>query len=490
MENKLASTDIKRGAIKSLFWKITERGSRAFVELAVQIVMARLLAPELFGALAIMLVFVNEGNIFVQSGLNTALVQSPKMDDSDCSTVYWISLTVSAALYLSVFFAAPSIASFYQMDAIIWPLRALALILIINAYNAVQIAIVQRELKFRIVFNAAIASSVLSGSIGVISAVFGAELWALVLQQLSYQTCNCFFMAAQVDWRPRLVFNSKRARELFSFGWKLLVSGVLDQGYQSLSDLIIGKQFSASSLGLVSQGKKYPQALGSMLDGAIQPVMLSAVSRVQDDVAYVKRLVRRALKTSTFFIVPSMTLFAVAAEPIVGILLGAKWLPCVPFLQMYCFVYALLPIHTTNLQALNGMGRSDLFLKLELIKKGYGICFILFAAFILHDIHLMVGMYMISGIFSTFVNAYPNKKVIGYSYIEQLRDIAPAFGISAVSGIAALLCGSFVTSSALRIFINITVMALVYLGIAWVFKLETLDYLIKTVRDFLGTRRR
>ena len=490
MENKLASTDIKRGAIKSLFWKITERGSRAFVELAVQIVMARLLAPELFGALAIMLVFVNVGNIFVQSGLNTALVQSPKMDDSDCSTVYWISLTVSAALYLCVFFAAPSIASFYQMDAIIWPLRALALILIINAYNAVQIAIVQRELKFRIVFNAAIASSVLSGSIGVISAVFGAELWALVLQQLSYQTCNCFFMAAQVDWRPRLVFNSKRARELFSFGWKLLVSGVLDQGYQSLSDLIIGKQFSASSLGLVSQGKKYPQALGSMLDGAIQPVMLSAVSRVQDDVAYVKRLVRRALKTSTFFIVPSMTLFAVAAEPIVGILLGAKWLPCVPFLQMYCFVYALLPIHTTNLQALNGMGRSDLFLKLELIKKGYGICFILFAAFILHDSHLMVGMYMISGIFSTFVNAYPNKKVIGYSYIEQLRDIAPAFGISAVSGIAALLCGSFVTSSALRIFINITVMALVYLGIAWVFKLETLDYLIKTVRDFLGTRRR
>lgn len=255
MENKLASTDIKRGAIKSLFWKITERGSRAFVELAVQIVMARLLAPELFGALAIMLVFVNIGNIFVQSGLNTALVQSPKMDDSDCSTVYWISLTVSAVLYLCVFFAAPSIASFYQMDAIIWPLRALALILIINAYNAVQIAIVQRELKFRIVFNAAIASSVLSGLIGVISAVFGAELWALVLQQLTYQTCNCFVMAAQVDWQPRLVFNSKRARELFSFGWKLLVSGVLDQGYQSLSDLIIGKQFSASSLGLVSQGK-------------------------------------------------------------------------------------------------------------------------------------------------------------------------------------------------------------------------------------------
>ena len=485
----MGKSSLKSKTVNSLIWKLLERGGNAVVQLVVQIVMARLLAPDEFGALAIMLVFVNIGSVLVQSGLNTALVQSPKADDDDCSTVYWISLATSVILYAAVFIAAPFVADFYGMKTIVWPLRALALILLINAYNAVQIAVVQRKLQFRMVFNATIFSVIVSGVAGISAAAAGAGLWALVGQQLLYQLCNCVAMATQLKWYPRFVFKPTRARELFSFGWKLLVSGLLDQGYQSLSDLIIGKQFSASSLGLVSQGKKYPQAVGNMLDGAIQPVMLSAVSRVQSDVAYVKRLVRRALKTSTFLIVPSMTLFAVAAEPIVGLLLGEKWLPCVPFLQMYCFIYALLPIHTTNLQALNGMGRSDLFLKLELVKKAYGICLILFAAFVLRDVHLMVAMYMVTGIVSTFVNAWPNRRVIGYSYGEQLRDIAPAFALSAVAGGLALLCGSLVPSDVLRILVNAAVMAVIYLGLARLFRLESLGYLLATAKETLDSRR-
>lgn len=227
-----------------------------------------------------------------------------------------------------------------------------------------------------------------------------------------------------------------------------------------------------------------------MLDGAIQPVMLSAVSRVQDDAPYVKRLVRRALKTSTFLIVPSMALFGVTAKPIVNILLGDKWLPCVPFLQMYCFIYALLPIHTANLQALNGMGRSDIFLKLELIKKAYGVLFILFAAFALRDVHLMVATYMITGLIATFVNSWPNKLVIGYSYVEQVHDILPAFVNSAIAGGLAMLCGSLVASPVLQILAEAAVMAVTYFGIASIFKLEAFEYLINTARDFLGAKRR
>ena len=479
----------KRKTVVSLFWKLFEKGGRAVVELAVQIVMARLLAPEEFGALAIMLVFVNVGNVIVQSGLNTSLVQSPEVDDTDLSTVFWLSLGASAVLFAAVFLASPAVAGFYAMPHIVWPLRVLGLLLLVTAFNSVQVAIVQRKLQFHKVFNATIVAVVVSGVTGIGAALMGAGLWALVLQQLVYQVANCVVLGLQVRWFPRLAFDGERARRHFGYGWKLLVSGLLDQGYQSLSDLIIGKQFSASSLGLVSQGKKYPQALGSMLDGAIQPVMLSAVSRVQSDVAYVKRLVRRALKTSTFFIVPSMTLFAVAAEPIVGLLLGEKWLPCVPFLQMYCFIYALLPIHTTNLQALNGMGRSDLFLKLELVKKAYGICFILLAAFVLRDVYLMVASYMVTGIIGAFVNAHPNKRVIGYSYGEQLRDIAPAFALSAAAGALALLCGSFVGSDVLRIAVDAAVMAAAYLGLARLFRLESLEYLLATAREMLGSRR-
>ena len=482
--------NLKGATVSALFWKVFEKGGRAVVELAIQVVMARLLSPKEFGALAIMLVFVNVGNVIVTSGLNTALVQAEEIDETDLSTVFWLSFTVSAVLFTLVFFSAPAIATFYALPNILWPLRVLGFLLLVTAFNSVQVAIVQRELEFRKVFNATIGAVIVSGILGIGAAFAEAGLWALVLQQLVYQVVNCFVLWLQARWVPSFVFNKRKAYKHFGFSWKLLISGLLEQGYQSLSDLIIGKQFSASNLGLVSQGKKYPQALGSVLDGAIQPVMLSAVSRVQNNASYVKRLVRRALKTSTFLIVPSMTLFAVAAEPIVGVLLGPKWLFCVPFLRMYCFIYALLPIHTTNLQALNGMGRSDLFLELELVKKAYGICFILFAAFVLNDIYLMVAMYMITGIISTFVNAYPNKRVIGYSYSEQLRDIAPAFVISAIAGGFALFCGSFTALPALQILAEIAAMAIAYFGIAAIFKLEAFEYLINTARDFLGAKRR
>lgn len=313
MESKL-----KKRTVSSLLWKFLEKGGRAVVELAVQIAMARLLTPEEFGAVAIMLVFVNIGNVVVQSGLNTSLVQAGEVDIVDLSTVFWLSFGTSSILVAAVFVAAPAIAAFYAMPHIVWPLRVLGLLLLLTAFNSVQVALVQRNLQFRKVFNATIVAVLISGVLGVGAALADAGLWALVVQQLVYQVVNCLVLGLQVKWFPRFVFDRSKARKHFCYGWKLLVSGLLDQGYQSLSDLIIGKQFNAASLGLVSQGKKYPQAVGNMLDGAIQPVMLSAVSRLQSDVIQVKRVVRRALKTSTFLIVPSMTFFAVPPIPLLS----------------------------------------------------------------------------------------------------------------------------------------------------------------------------
>lgn len=481
--------NIKLLTISSLFWKLFERGGRAVVELLVQIVMARLLAPEEFGALAIMLVFVNVGNVIVQSGLNTALVQAPDVGDRDCSTVFWLSLGVSLVLYAAVFVCAPLFASFYAMPHIVWPLRVLALVLVVNSFNAVQVAVVQRALEFRKVFNATVVSVAVSGILGVASALAGAGLWALVVQQLAYQLANCVALSLQVRWHPRAVFDAGRAGLLFSFGWKLLASGLLDAGYRGLSDLIIGRQFSAGSLGLVSQGKKYPMAVGSMLDGAIQPVMLSAVSRVQNDAAYVKRLVRRALKTSTYLIVPSMAAFALVAEPLVRLLLGEQWISCVPFLQMYCFVYALLPIHTTNLQALNGVGRSDLFLKLELVKKAYGLAAMLFAAFVLRDVYFLVGSYMLTGILSTFVNAWPNRKVVGYSYAEQVRDVCPAFLLAAVSAAVAFPVGLLALPDLATVALQVAAMTAAYLGLSRLLRVEALSYLLGTAKELASSRK-
>jgi O-antigen/teichoic acid export membrane protein len=278
----------------------------------------------------------------------------------------------------------------------------------------------------------------------------------------------------------------KRARKLFSFGWKLLASALLDTGYRGLSDLIIGKQFTTTALGFVSQGKKYPQALGALFDGSIQPVMLSAISKVQGNPAHVKSLTRRAIKTSTFVIAPAMVCLAVVAEPLVGLILGEQWLPCVPFLRMYCFTSALLPIHTSNLQTLNGIGRSDLFLKLEVIKKGYGVPILCFTAFVLNDIYAIVIGYMISGVIGTIVNSWPNKRTIGYSYSEQIKDIFPAFLFSVIAGSVAYLVGMFPLIDVALIVLQVAVMIGIYLGASMIFKLEAFIYLKETVKEIIN----
>lgn len=480
---------LKRRTISSLIWKFMERAGNQVVLLIVQIVMARVLSPDDFGFLAIVLVFINLATVFVQSGLGAALVQNPTMSDEDCSTVFWISLGISVILVAMLFFAAPAIAAFYSNDLLSWPLRVLSVTLIINSFNSVQVARVQRGLQFKKIFNATAWSVCVSGALGIMAAVFGAGIWALVLQQLIYQLVNCVVLAVQERWAPCLRFNAKRGKELFDFGWKILACNILNQGYLGIYDLVIGAQFSAGQLGLVSQGKKYPSALGGMLDGAIQPVMMSAVSRIQTEIEQAKRLTRRALKTSTFVIVPCMTLFAVAAQPIVSILLGEKWLECVPFLQMYCFVYALLPIHSSNLSALSGLGRSDINLKLEIIKKCIGMLALVIGAFVVHDVYVLVSMAMLTGIISTVINAWPNRKVIGYSYLEQIKDICPAFVLSAASAAVAFPIGMLALPDIATILLQAAVMAACYLGLSKLFRVEALGYLLSTAKEMVVLRR-
>lgn len=475
--------DLKTATIKSLFWKLFEQGGTSIITLVIQIVMARLLAPEEFGVLAIMLVFVNIGNVIVQSGLNTAIIQAPDASERDYSTVFWMSLILSVILYSFVFFFAPVVADFYSMPTIVAPLRVLVLILVINAFNSIQEAIVARNLEFKKTFRATVTASAVSGVGGIAVALAGGGIWALVVQQLLFQLCKCLVLALQIPWKPRLIFDGERAVTLFGFGWKLLASGLLDQGYQSLSDLIIGKLFTSTDLGYVSQGKKYPLALGTMLDGAIQPVMLSAVSHIQDDAERVKRLARRGLKTSTFLIVPSMTAFAIAANPIVALLLGEKWLPCVPFLQAYCFIYAMLPIHTTNLQVLNGMGRSDLFLKLEVEKKIVGLSILFITAFVMRSLVAIIAGYVANTIIATFINAAPNKRVIGYSYLEQIRDICPAYGLSALAGAAAWPMGMAGLPLVPTIIVQVFVVFGVFVALARLLHLEEYTYIISTLRE-------
>lgn len=481
--------DLKRRTVSSLLWKLLERAGNQLVLLLVQIVMARLLSPQDFGFLAIMLVFVNLGNVFVQSGLGAALVQNPDVDEADCATVFWISFGMSLVMTAGIFFCAPLIAQAYGASELVWPLRVLSLMMILSAYNSVQVAIVQRALQFKRVFVATTWSVIVSAILGIGSAVVGAGIWALVVQQVSYQSVNCLSLYCQTHWIPSLVFSKKRAVILYRFGWKILACNILNTGYLSLYDLVIGAQFSASQLGLVSQGKKYPSALGSMLDGAIQPVMMSSIARVQSDKDKAKRLMRRAMKSSTFVVFPAMTLLAVVSPALIPFLLGDQWREAVPFLQMYCFVYALLPVHSSNLSALSGMGHSGINLILEIVKKVVGLTALGIGAFVLHDVYVLVATAMLTGLFATFVNAFPNRSVIGYSYPEQIRDLCPAFALSLVSGGLAWLVGLTGLPDVAVFVLQVLVMAVAYLGISKLLHIESYDYLISTAKETIASRR-
>ncbi len=485
----MAEQNLKSTTIRSLFWKLFEQGGSAVITLVVQVVMARILSPEEFGMLAIMVVFVNIGNVIVQSGLNTAIIQTPDASERDFNTVFWLSLGISLVLYAAMFLGAPMIADFYESPSVLWPLRVLMLIVIVNAYNAIQEAIIARELDFNKTFRATVIAGIVSGTLGIASALLGVGIWALVIQQLSFQIAKCVVLAFEVPWKPRAQFEPARARVLFGFGWKLLASGLLEQCYNGLSDLIIGKVFSSSDLGYVSQGKKWPQYLGVTLDGAIQPVILSAVAKVQADPAQVKRLARRALKTSTYLIVPSMTLFAVAARPIVSLLLGDKWLASVTFLQVYCFIYALLPIHTTNLQVLNGMGRSDIYLKLQVIKNLLGIAMLSFTTLVLRDLNAIVAGYAITGVLCTIVNAFPNRKIIGYDYLEQVRDILPAFLLSIVAAAIAWPISLLGVGRIATIVLQAIVLLGSYVIASALLHVEEFEYLKRTIIDVVRSRR-
>lgn len=477
---------LEKDTVVSFFWKFFERGGNQIVALVVQIVMARLLAPEEFGILAIMQVFISISNIIIQSGLNTSLVQAKSVDKSDFSTVFWVCFTTSIVLYLILWFSAPFIADFYNSADLAFSLRILSIVIIVGPFASIASAKIQREMKFKKIFGASLTAIILSGSLGIFLALFGFGIWSLVFQQLSYQVINGLVLCIQIKWFPSFVFNINKAKRHFKFGVFLLMSGLLDTLYQGFSDLLIGKMFSATDLGVVSQGKKYPCALGTMLDGSIQPVVLSALSRIQSDIAVVKGFVRRALKTATFIIFPAMAMAGMVAEPLIRVLLGEQWAVATPFFQMYCFVYALWPIHTTNLQAINALGKSGVFFKLEIIKVSYGVIILLMAACVFQSIYAVVFGYVVSGIISTFVNSYPNRKLLSYSYAEQVRDIAPAVFLTLASLIIAVPFSMLGLSDVAAIAVQCLVFVLVFVVLSVLFKVESLRFVVGIIKQLIG----
>lgn len=479
-------------SVSSAFlWKLMERVGYQGALLVVQIALARLLSPDDFGILAIMLVFVNLSTCFVQSGFNTALVQSKETTRNDYSTVFWASAVIALILYIVIFLFSPAIADFYGNESIKWPLRILSLVLFVNAYNSVQVAYVVKTLEMRKIFSATLVSVCTSGLISVVVAFFGMGIWALVCQQLVYQLCSCVVLAHKVPWRPHFVFDYKRAKRLFSFGWKILVSSLVNMGYQDVSDLVVGKVYSAAGLGYFNQGKKLPQVVSKVFESSVQPVMLAAVSRFQNDLGRVAQAIRKSVSLCSFLLVPLLVWMYVSSEQLIVLVFSEKWIPCVPYMQVFCSAYITWPILTCVVQGLNAVGRSEVTLKLSIVRSVVGLVFLIGAIALSDDPLFVAASFAIALAVSAFINAIVCCKVIGFAFLSLLSDVLPIYCAGAVSGIVA---GSL---SSLASFPNVTIVAINFVGIAATYlliahfmKFDSARYVFKSLSDFIGSFKR
>ena len=402
--------------ISNLIWRFMERFGSQLVSMAVQIILARMLDPSVFGVVAKVTVITTILLVFVDSGMANSLIQKKDPDDLDYSSVFFFNLAFCLVLYALLFAFAPAIAGFYK-DAQLTPIvRVLGLTVVVAGIKNVQQAYVSKTLQFRRFFFATLGGTLFSAVLGITMVFRGFGVWALVAQQLSNVVVNTAILWLTVGWRPKLMFSLERLKGLLSFGWKLLVSGLLDTVYNKLREILIAVYYTDTDLAFYNRGNYIPNIVVENINSSIDSVLLPVLSDKQDSAESVRDMTRRAIKVSTYIMMPLMMGLAVCAEPFVRLLLTEKWLPCVPYLRIFCFSYAFYPLHTANLNAIKAMGRSDLFLKLEIIKKLIGVAVL--AVTVRYGVYVMALSLLFTSVLAQIINSWPNKKLLDYSYID------------------------------------------------------------------------
>lgn len=453
---------------KGFAWNFAEQVSFKMMQFIIQIVLTRMLMPEDYGLIALSLAFINFASVFVSAGWGSALIYKKDADSKDFSSVCWLSIIISVAIYVLLFFVAPLIADFYSDGRITLIVRIMSISLILGAFNSVQVSIVLKKLQFRKSFVGNVLGISVSAILGIVAALCGYGVWALVIQYISNRiivTISFYFL---IRWLPKLEFSIKSMKELFSYGWKLMATSMLSTLSVDIYSLVIGKSFSKTQLGTYDTGVKIPANLGNTVSTTIGTVLFPAFSKIQNNTSQIKNYLKKANQLSTFLVFPLLYFVAAMAEPLVKIIFTEKWIEAVPFLQIACFMYSFYPLHLANLQVTKAVGRTDLGLYIELGKKCLDIVMLLLT------VRLGIHWVALGLAFSTFcalwINIEPIKKIINYSTIQQLQDIFPSWIICVVTAIIMYVAGGlFDISSWSKILIEMIVAIVCFIFLTRVF---------------------
>lgn len=475
-----------KNILSNFIWRFAERCGAQLVTFVVSIVLARLLTPDDYGTVALVTVFTAIMQVFVDSGLGTALIQKKNADDLDFSSVFYFNLAVCIILYLVMCFAAPFIASFYNIPELTPVVRVLSLTILISGVKGVQQSFVSKNMLFKRFFYATLGGTIFSAFLGIYMAYAGFGVWSIVAQHLSNMAIDTLILWITVKWRPKLMFSWERLKGLLGFGWKMLCSSLLDTGYKNLRNLLIGKIYSSSDLAYYNQGDKFPKLIVTNINTSIDSVLLPAMSKEQDDKGRVKNMTRRSIMVSCYIMAPLMIGLACCAHNVVAILLTEKWLPCVFFLQIFCITYMFYPIHNANLNAIKAMGRSDLFLKLEIWKKVIGLILLLATLFI--SVKAMAYSLLISTLTSMIINSWPNKKLLDYSFTEQMKDILPSIFLAVGMGIVVYFVGLLNIPTLPLLLIQVICGGIFYIVGSAILRIEPFLYLISIIKPMIQKR--
>jgi teichuronic acid exporter len=481
---------LKQKTVSGLMWSFIENLANQGTNFIIGIVLARLLAPRDFGLIGMITIFIAISQSFIDSGFSQALIRKKDCTQADYSTVFYFNLLAGIAFYLLLFFSAGAISVFFREPQLTLLVRVLGINLIINALSIIQITQLTKRIDFKLQTRITVLFSIGSGVISIWMALNGFGVWSLVAKSLSQYALQSFFLWFWNGWRPSWLFDKKSFKEMFAFGAKLLASGLIDTAFKNIYYLVIGKYFSAVELGYYARADQFQNLPSQNLTGIIQRVSYPVLASIQEDVAKLKAAYKKLIRSTMLLSFVFMIGMAAVAKPLVITLIGTKWLPCVIYLQLLCFVGMLYPLHALNLNMLKLQGRSDLFLRLEIIKKAIFIPMIIIG--VIGGIKILILGMLFASVFAYFLNSFWSGKLIGYSSLEQLRDIFPSFLLASAMGLAAFTAGMVLkTAPWLTLLIQTAVGGAFVFAIGEIFGMGDYLYIKRVVVEhlFSGTNR-
>ena len=472
-------------ALTGVIWKFSERVGAQLVSLIVQIVLARLLSAEDYAVVGIITIFFAFCNILITGGLNTALIQKKDADIEDYSTVLHVSMILAGVLFVGMFFAAPLIARLYEKEILVLAIRIMSLTFFVNAFTSVLGAYVSSNLQFKKSFLATLVGSVVSAAVGIGMAKSGFGPWALIAQQMTNATCNAItlYCVARMKFVARISWT--RFKKLFGYSSKIFAASIISVLYDQINPLIIGLKFTTADLAYYSKGRSFPGLMNSSISDTLSAVLFPVIAKVQDSTEAVLGVTRRYIKVSSYIIFPAMVGLSAVAEAFVLGVLTEKWLPIVPYIRIFSFTYMFNIIQMGNIQAIKAIGRSDISLVLEVLKKG--LYFVIIAVFVyFSDSPIMLATSgVICTMVATVINTYPNRKLIGYTYRHQIGDLLPNFVLSMLMGAVVMVVGWLPVAPLLLLLIQAVVGGAVYVALSILFRNENFFYLLGALKQLL-----